>query len=137
MKQWIIIGVLCLLCLFLPTGCETVTEGGQRGKDLDYTVVPTADIPEDFAKEIDKKKINAFQMTYQDGEYLYIAIGYGQQENSGFSIQIIGLYEKGENICIEASLTGPEDGEIVSEKESFPFIVVKTEQKDKKVEFYI
>lgn len=136
MREWISIGILCLLCLFLPTGCETVNDGGERGKDLDYTVVPTADIPEEFQKEIDKKKINPFQMTYEDGEYLYAAVGYGEQENSGFSIQVIGLYEKGENLCMETSLTGPEDGEIVSQKESFPYIVVKTEQKGKKVEFY-
>lgn len=136
MKRWISIGILCLLCLFLPTGCETVEDGGERGNDFDYTVVPAADIPEEFQKEIEKKKINAFQMTYEDGEYLYIAVGYGQQENSGFSIQVIGLYAKGENVCLETSLTGPEDGEIVSEKESFPYIVVKTQQKGKKVEFY-
>lgn len=136
MKQRWGIRILCFLCLFFFTGCETVKKEAEKGKDIDYTVVPTMDIPADFAHEIDKKKINPFQMTYDDGTGTYIAVGYGQQENSGFSIQVVGLYEKGENVGIETSLVGPEDGEIVSQKESFPYIVVKIQQKCGKVEFY-
>ena len=54
------------MCLF--SGCGTEKEG-KRGKDLDYTVVPTEECPADFLAEINKKKINPFQMTYEDGEY--------------------------------------------------------------------
>ena len=65
------------MCLF--SGCGTEKEG-KRGKDLDYTVVPTEECPADFLAEINKKKINPFQMTYEDGEYCYLAVGYGEQE---------------------------------------------------------
>ena len=58
------------MCLF--SGCGTEKEG-KRGKDLDYTVVPTEECPADFLVEINKKKINPFQMTYEDGEYCYLA----------------------------------------------------------------
>lgn len=110
-------------------------EEEKKGAEWDYTVVPTEDCPEDFLAEINKKKINPFQMTYEDGEYKYIAVGYGEQETNGFSIQVQGLYEKGENLCLETSLVGPEEDQIVSNKLSYPYLVIKTNKTDKKVEF--
>lgn len=116
------------------TGCGEQKEE-KRGKDWDYTVVPMEDCPKDFLKEIEKKKINAFQMTYDDGEYRYIAVGYGEQETNGFSIRVQGLYEKGEKLCIETSLAGPDEDQIVSDKKSYPFLVIKTHKTERKVEF--
>ncbi len=110
-------------------------EEAKKGKDWDYTVVPTTDCPKDFLAEIEKKKINPFQMTYDDGEYRYLAVGYGEQETNGFSIRVQGLYEKGEALCMETSLAGPGEDQIVSNKKSYPFIVVKTHKTEKKVEF--
>lgn len=126
---------LCLLAGILFCGCETVDRQGERGKDMDYTVVPTADCPEELKKEVDGKKLNAFQMTYDDGEYLYLAVGYGEQDKGGFSIQVLGLYEKGDGICLETSLSGPGEDEVVSSKPSYPYLVVKTEKTDKPVYF--
>ena len=93
------------MCLF--SGCGTEKEG-KRGKDLDYTVVPTEECPADFLAEINKKKINPFQMTYEDGEYCYLAVGYGEQETNGFSVRVLGLYEKGDGD--ESIRTGERSG---------------------------
>lgn len=134
-KRWMA-GCLVLLLLFMLTGCGTpVANEGARGKDWAYTVVPQRDCPEDFKKELEQKKINRFQMTYDDGEYLYIAVGYGEQETGGFSIKVQGLYEKGDSLCIETSLVGPEEDTVVKNKASYPYIVVKTEKTEKTVEF--
>lgn len=131
-----IISVILCVCLFACSlmGCSEEKES-ERGKDWDYTVVPTADCPADFLSEINKKKINAFQMTYDDGEYCYLAVGYGEQETNGFSIKVLGLYEKGESLCLETSLVGPEEDQVVSNKKSTPYIVVKTQKTEKKIEF--
>jgi hypothetical protein len=130
-KVW----VLGLLLFSLLTGCESVHSESSRGEDWDYTVVPTADIPEDFQTEIQEKKVNSFQMTYDDGEYLYIAVGYGEQESGGYSIQVEGLHEKGEDLCLETTLTGPGEDVVVSDKASFPYLVVKTKKTEKNVVF--
>ena len=127
--------------VLLITVCVWLTACGQqpeekRGEDWDYTVVPTADCPKDFLAEIEKKKINAFQMTYDDGAYRYLAVGYGEQETNGFSIQVQGLYEKGDVLCLETSLVGPGEDQIVSNKKSYPFLVIKTKKTDKKVDFF-
>lgn len=130
-------GVILLIAMSIwLTGCGQQQED-KKGKDWDYTVVPTADCPKDFFEEIDKKKINAFQMTYDDGEYRYIAVGYGEQETNGFSIRVQGLYEKGDKLCLETSLVGPEEDQIVSKKASYPFLVIKTQKTEKKVEFIV
>ena len=128
--------ILCLT-VFCLCGCSEEKESSSKGKDLDYTVVPTADCPADFLKEIDSKKINSFQMTYDDGAYLYLAVGYGEQETNGFSIKVLGFYEKGDNICLETSLVGPEEDQVVSNKPSTPYLVVKTQRTDKKVAFSV
>lgn len=135
-KAWMVCVLsLCILTGIIASGCESAEGGGTRGKDWDYTVVPTADCPEEFLKEIDSKKINAFQMAYDDGEYLYLAVGYGEQEKGGFSIQALGLYELGEALCLETSLNGPDEDEVVSSKPSYPYLVIKTQRTEKQVVF--
>ena len=133
--KWPLVAAFVCMMVFLLAGCGEEKENSSRGKDLDYTVVPTADCPADFLKEIDSKKINPFQMTYDDGAYCYLAVGYGEQDTNGFSIKVLGLYEKGESVCFETSLVGPEEDQVVSRKPSTPYLVVKTKRTDKKVEF--
>lgn len=126
--------LLCCIA-FCLTGCEKETVTNEKGKDWDYTVVAIRDCPEDFLKELEEKKVNPFQMTYMDGEYLYIAVGYGEQATGGYSIVIRGLYESGDKLCLEAELMGPGKDEVVKEKASYPYVIVKTEKTDREVIF--
>ncbi len=127
--------LVAVLAVMLIAGCEKETESTERGKDWDYTVVAVRDCPEDFLKELEEKKVNAFQMTYIDGEYLYIALGYGEQATGGFSIAVRGLYESGDKLSFETELMGPGKDEVVKEKPSYPYVIVKTEKTDREVLF--
>lgn len=135
MRKKVIAVLFLFFLLILTTGCQKETGSAERGKDQDYTVVAVRDCPEDFLKELEEKKINPFQMTYMDGEYLYIALGYGEQPTGGFSITVHGLYETGDKLCLATELLGPGKDEVVKEKASYPFIIVKTEKTDKEVLF--
>lgn len=135
MRKSGIVVVLLLCMMILVIGCEKETEQAERGKDWDYTVVAVRDCPEDFLKELEEKKINAFQMTYMDGESLYIAAGYGEQPTGGFSIAVRGLYELGDKLCVETELLGPGKDDTVKEKASYPYIIIKTEKTDMEVLF--
>ncbi len=128
---WLLLSVFVLSA----AGCEKEAVTSERGKDWDYTVVAVRDCPEDFLKQLEEKKVNAFQMTYMDGEYLYIALGYGEQDTGGYSIAVRGLYECGDKLCFEAELLGPGKDETVKEKPSYPFVVIKTERTDREVLF--
>ena len=74
-----------LLALCMCAGCGAVNTSGDKLSDLDFTVVSEENIQEDIRKLIDEKKENPFQMTYSDGDYKYIVVGYGRQESGGSS----------------------------------------------------
>jgi hypothetical protein len=115
----------------LAGGCSFSADGQTaKVRDLEYTVVGEQELPEELQTEIDANKQTAFQLTYSDGEYLYIVNGYGEQETSGYSIQVKELYLTGQAVCFQTELTGPQNGEKVSSTKSFPYVVVKTELVD-------
>ena len=66
--------VICIMAGGVLCGCgQTSSRQKQEEIECDYTVVATRDCPEEFLKNLEEKKINPFQMTYQDGTYLYMA----------------------------------------------------------------
>jgi hypothetical protein len=66
-------------------------------------------------------------MTYSDGEYLYIARGYGEQETGGYSITVQELYLTEDAVVFSGALYGPQNGEQVTQSKSYPYIVIKLE----------
>ena len=77
--------------------------------------------------------MNPFQLSFLDEQYLYIVVGYGEQESGGFSIEVEGLKEDGNKIYIETNLIGPSADKIVKKKATTPYIVIKTEAIDKEI----
>ena len=75
------------------------------------------------------------QLTYADGQYLYLAKGYGTRESSGYNISVKDLYLTEHTIVFETQISGPTEGEDVSRRETTPYIVVKTEILDGQVVF--
>lgn len=130
--------VICIMAGGVLCGCgQTSTGQKEAGTECDYTVVATRDCPEEFLKNLEEKKINPFQMTYQDGTYLYMAVGYGEQKTGGYSILVEKLTETKDKIFLNTELRGPSKEEVVLEKPSFPYIVIKMENKSKEVVFEV
>ncbi len=128
---------VCMLTGLLFCGCGQTSTGydNEEGTECDYTVVAMRDCPEELLKNLEEKKINSFQMTYQDGTYLYMAVGYGEQKTGGYSILVKKLAETKDKIFLKTELRGPSKEETVSQKPSFPYVVIKTENKTKEVVF--
>lgn len=128
--------VICIMAGGVFCGCgQTSSRQKQEEVECDYTVVATRDCPEEFLKNLEEKKINPFQMTYQDGTYLYMAVGYGEQKTGGYSILVEKLTETKDKIFLNTELRGPSKEENVLEKPSFPYVVIKMENKSKEVVF--
>lgn len=128
--------VLCMMTGMVLCGCgQTSTGQKEAGTKCDYTVVAARDCPEEFLKNLEEKKINPFQMTYQDGTYLYMAVGYGEQKTGGYSILVEKLTETKDKIFLNTELRGPSKEETVLEKPSFPYVVIKIENISKEVVF--
>lgn len=116
-------------------GCGISTQDKQKVQELDYTVVDQDEVPEGFQEQIDARKENVFKLTYEDGEYLYIAAGYGEQTTGGYSIQVKDCYVSSNAVYFDTELYGPEKGETVCDAVTFPYIVIKTELREEPVVF--
>ena len=117
-------------------GCAVNTEEEAKLRDLDFTVVAQEEQPDALRDVIEEKQANPFQISYTRGEDLYIAVGYGEQECSGYSISVNELFETENSIVIDTTLIGPKETEETAQVASYPYVVIKTEGiADKNVEF--
>lgn len=122
---------LCLSCV----GCSKGSNGVKKLKDLEFTVVEDADLPDKLAKFIEEKKVNPCKFTYSNEDYLYIVQGYGTQKSGGYSISVNDLYLTENAIYVKTNLIGPGKDEPVTQTITYPFIVIKIEYMDKPVVF--
>lgn len=116
-------------------GCGMVRDNTEKLNNIDYTVLSPEEFPQELLETIDEKKAKTFRVTYSDGGYLYICVGYGQQPTGGYSICVDELYETANGIYIDTTLKGPQTGEDISQAASYPYIVVKIEDIGKSVIF--
>ncbi|WP_455714160.1 protease complex subunit PrcB family protein [Anaerosporobacter sp.] len=126
--------LVCLITIMLA-GCKSEKADIKKIKDLEFTVVEDADVPEELMQMIDEKKEEAFKMTFKSEDYLYIIVGYGAKPTGGYSIAVNELYLTSNAIYFDTDLIGPEKTESVSETTTYPYIVVKLEKLDKRVVF--
>jgi len=126
-----IIGICMCICL----GCSTKKISIKKKCDIDFTVVEQSDIPAKLSEEIANKKENGFKLTYSDGNYMYIAIGYGARDTGGYNVQVKELFMTSNAIYINSSLVGPRENDMVLKATTYPYIVVKIEDNDMNVVF--
>ena len=96
--------LLLVVIMTALAGCKTETAKDKKIKDLEFTVVEEVDQPEQLKKMIDEKKMQHMKLSYSDGEFLYVVVGYGEQKSGGFSIQVNKFYETKNAIYIDTTL---------------------------------
>ncbi len=128
-----ILGVVFCAILCLMTGCVTDTGGGQKLRDIEFTVLDKDTVPRELAARIEEKRSEPFFMTYGDQGFLYIAKGYGERPTSGYSVKVNDLYETEDALHIHTSLLGPENGEETKDAATFPYVVIQLEYIEKEV----
>ena len=109
------------------TACSVEKDELEKVRDLEFTVVGEADLPEELKNVIGEKKTAPFKLTYTDDQNLYIVVGYGEQESVGYSIAVKELYLTENAIVADTELIGPQSGEETGVEKSYPYVVVKTE----------
>ncbi|MBE5961021.1 MAG: protease complex subunit PrcB family protein [Lachnospiraceae bacterium] len=130
-----VIFYLIAMCLML-FGCKKDETQIKKVRDLEFTVVEEADLPENLLKTINEKKDKPFTFSYFiDTDYLYICVGYGAQKSGGYSITVDELYLADNAIYIDTNLLGPSKDDPVTQVVTYPYIVVKIEYIDKVVAF--
>lgn len=126
----LLVGMGCLLC-----ACSVEETNGTKIRDLTYTIVEEKQLPEELKDQIEEKKAADFKMTYELEDDLYLVHGYGEQDTGGYSICIKDLYLTSNAILFDTELVGPRKGETISKSPSYPYIVVKIENREEHVIF--
>lgn len=135
-KIWLFAGLMTwVLMVRVLTGCSVEKEYQDKVRDLDFTVVGEADLPQELKQIVDEKKAAPFKLTYSNDQGLYIVTGYGEQATGGYSIAVNELYLTENSIVIDTELLGPEKGDTAGTEPSYPYIVVKTEYLENPVIF--
>lgn len=130
-----------LVSLFIPImagvillqGCGVSNVKEKKLEDLDYTVLREDEIPEELMNEIVSKQEEGFKLTYRKDEYLYIAEGFGKLPGADYSIEIAELYRTKNGIFFDAILFGPSKNVDNSRTNGYPYIVIKTENREEPV----
>lgn len=129
---------VCLLAILVLaavlSGCGLIRIEEEERKPVDYTVVERQDIPAALDEIMNEKKEKEFQISYQTGEALYLAKGYGRQMSGGYSIQVEELGVSSNGLFFVTRLIGPKDLNEAGVP-SYPCIVIKTEPQKKPVVF--
>lgn len=129
---------VCLLAALVLaavlSGCGLIRIEEEERKPVDYTVVERQDIPAALDEIMNEKKEKEFQLSYETGEALYLAKGYGQQMSGGYSIQVEELGASSNGLFFVTRLIGPKDLNEAGVP-SYPCIVIKTETQKKPVVF--
>lgn len=130
--------IALLLCILISihalTGCKH-QNAPEKTDSLEFTVVAGADIPKELAELIQERQEDSFDLTYSDNTCLYIIKGFGKQASGGYNIVVNDFYQSLDCLVFDAELFGPKEGESVSGKPSYPYIVIKTEYRDEPVVF--
>lgn len=127
-KGMVVGGLLLLACC----GCS-LQKQNEKMSDLSFHVVEQKAIPDELADIIEEKKEGAFNLTYEDGDTLYIVVGYGKMETGGYSIEVPQFYLTKESIVIDTNLIGPREEAV--RQASYPYIVVSTEWREEPVTY--
>ena len=133
-KRFLSVCLVCLMCMGV-FACGKKQDTMEKIKDLECTVIPEDNLPEELFSVIEQKKTDSFKLTFEDKGFLYICVGYGTQATGGYSITVNDLYETSNAIYIDTNLIGPSPEEKSNPVPSYPYIVVKTEFIDKPVVF--
>lgn len=127
--------VLLLCFMVMACGAKQKTDPLEKLRDLEFSVIAEDNLPEELYTMIEEKRESSFKLTFQDQGFLYICVGYGQQQSGGYSIAVNELYETSNAIYIDTNLIGPDADEKKHNAPSYPVVVVKTEFIDKPVVF--
>lgn len=130
--------VLLLLIVVLAGsiwGCGRMRQKKEKEHGVEYTVLGEDQIPDEIRKVVDVKKQEEFQMTYQEEDMLYLLQGYGIQSSGRYSIRVEKVSENDTELHVKTKLIGPKGKDGGTEGISCPYLVIKVENRHKKVVF--
>lgn len=128
-KNWCIL----LAAVLLLSGCGMQTADRNHEKELEYEVMDTLYVPDQLKEQMEEKKKDPFLLVYGEGDWLYIAVGYGQKETEGYQGTVRRVYESDNTVFVETSLNGPSEEKENDAETVFPCIVIRIPYTEKRI----
>ncbi len=126
-------GILLLAVSYILSGCTVTKIEEEKVQDIAYTIVSEVEQPQEVQLLIAENKQGKMKMSYTDQGLEYIIIGYGVQETSGYSIEVLEVYESANALYVTTNLLGPMSGEDVVELPTYPYVVICIEENEKPI----
>ncbi len=134
-RKQLVFNLTLLIILVGIGGCAVTDTNSEKIKDVEYTVVSVGELPAEVENLIESNEKSKMQLSYTDQGVTYVIRGYGAQSSSGYSIEILEVYETETTICVATNLLGPEKDEEIITVETYPYIVIQIEESEKPIMF--
>ena len=131
----ILFGVSLSFMLIILNGCRYEKLDSKKVSDVDFTVMDMTQIPPELEEQIVEKRGREFTLVYKVDEEMYLCVGYGKQLTGGYSVKVREVYMTENTLCVDTTLIGPKENKLVLKACSYPCIVIKVKNIDKKVVF--
>lgn len=131
----VLIFFTCFIPVLFVTACAMTKISEEKIRDIEFTVLKEEEIPEKLLDNMRDQEKNGFRLSYAEAGFFYIAIGYGEQEKSGYSIEVKECYETKNAIYVHTDLIGPKKEEESLKAKTYPSLVLKFEWIDKHIVF--
>lgn len=117
-----------ILFLLFCSACGRA-EAPEKIKDMDFTVCDESRLPGELVEIIETKKSAPFRLSYTTGSYMYIVIGYGEQNRDNLSVAVGDLYLGEDGIYVNTNLIS-DSQEMQEGVTTYPYIAIKCEKYD-------
>ncbi len=107
----------------------------ERISDIEYTIIDEVELPNEIEELVAENLKNKMKLSYTDQGHTYIIRGYGAQDTSGYSIEVVEIYETETTVVVSTNLLGPRKDETIQTVETYPYIVIKIEEYGKPIVF--
>lgn len=125
--------LVCSLAVYLLSGCTITKVEDKKVQDLDYTIVKEEELPEEVQWILADNQESKMKMSYVDQGLEYVIIGYGAQMTSGYSVEVLEVYESESAVYVRTNLLGPSSEEEIVELTTYPYIVICIEENEKPI----
>lgn len=127
--------IVPIITMVLLVGCTVEKTTTDKISDIEYKIVTIDELPKELVALIEENKSTKMTLSYTDQGLEYIIVGYGAQTRSGYSVEILEVYEGENTVVIDTNLLGPSPDEDSVECATFPYVVILIDEISKPVMF--
>ena len=123
--------------VFFTISCGKNDDRTSVRKEINYQVCLSETIPDELRLLIEERKEKPFQMTYENSEHLYLAVGYGRQKSTEYVVAVREIFRSEKKVVIDTILVNGSNtkGMEAGKPGVCPFVVLRCDKMEEIVLF--